>query len=210
MRVRFGNIPKINDFRPEAEGLQDIRGFKESTGIILAGLTGCLLLFFPILVLSMILSYFAIQNPSSSPQDQPVPWGVAALGVLLFIPLHELLHLVWHPGFLKTDQSILVIWPKKLRFGVYYEGDMSRTRWLLMRFSPFLFLSLVPAVALALLQNININEALSTWFYVIMILSGVGSGGDIVAMLLVMRQVPPSGMMCFRSGRAFWKSSSSI
>ncbi len=36
---------------------------------------------------------------------------------------------------------------------------------------------------------------------------GVFAGGDVVAALLVLAQVPPNGRMCFRAGRAYWQPS---
>ena len=83
----------------------------------------------------------------------PTPWGALILTLILFIPLHELLHLVWHRGGGRSPQSLVILWPAKLRVGVYYEGRMSCRRWSVMRAAPFLVLSLIPAVILALARN---------------------------------------------------------
>jgi hypothetical protein len=206
MKIHVGNIPEIADFQPEAEGLQSIRGPKSSAGFLIAGLTGFLLLFCPILVLCQFFSYFAIPSTEALQGNQPPPpWGAVLLTLLLYIPLHELVHLVFHPRFGFSDESILILWPSKLRFGVYYEGCMSRTRWLLMRISPFVVLSILPAILLSIFQNVPFNNFLQTSLEVVMVVNGVGSGGDVIAMLLVLFQVPRSAVMCFRGGRAYWK-----
>ena len=189
------------------EGLHHIRGPKASVSYLLAGLTGFLLLIVPIMALCLILSLFAIPGTETrSGEHPPASWGAVMLALLLYIPLHELFHLVWHPRFGLSNQSTLVIWPTKLQFGVYYDGCMSRTRWLLMRIAPFIVLSLIPASFLALAQNIPFNHALKTFLEVLLVVNGVGSGGDVIAMMLVLFQVPSSASLCFRGGRAYWKS----
>ena len=206
MRIHFGNIPELENFQPEAEGLRDIRGPKASVGFLVAGLTGFLLLICPIAVLCRLLSYFALPGVEMTSESDPsAPLGAVLLTLFLYIPLHELVHLVWHPRLGFSDQSVLVLWPSKLRFGVYFEGCMSRTRWLLMRMAPFVLLSLIPAVLLAIFQNIPFNHFFRTSVEVLMVVNGVGSGGDVIAVLLVLFQVHPSAWMCFRGGRAYWK-----
>jgi hypothetical protein len=206
MKIHVGNIPEIPDFQPEAEGLRSIRGPKASVSFLFAGLTGFLLLICPLMALCQILSYFAIPNSEAMQGTHlPPPGGAVVLTLLLFIPLHELMHLIWHPRQGFSDQSILILWPSRLRFGVYYEGSMSRTRWLIMRISPFVVLSLIPASLLSIFQNIPVNNFLQTGLEVLMVVNGVGSGGDVIAMFLVLFQVPPSAVMCFRGGRAYWR-----
>jgi hypothetical protein len=209
MRIHFGNIPEIENFQPETEGLRNIRGPKASVSFLIAGLTGFVLLICPILVLCQLLSYFALPSVETTPDPHPsAPLGAVLLTLLFYIPLHELMHLVWHPRSGFSDQSVLVLWPSKLRFGVYYEGCMSRSRWLLMRMAPFVVLSLIPAGLLAIFQNVPFNHFIRTSLEVVMVVNGVGSGGDVIAVLLVLFQVPHSAWMCFRGGRAYWKPTS--
>ena len=212
MRIHFGNIPEIADAQPEAEGLHPIRGPKPSAGYLLAGLAGFLLLVGPVLGLCVVLSFFAIPGVEPPPGSlpPPVPWGAIVLVLLLYIPLHELLHLVLHPDWGFSDRSVLVIWPTKLRFGAYYEGCMSRTRWLLMRLAPVVALSLIPAGLVAIFQDALFGHAFRTGLEVMLTVNAVGSGGDVIAMMLVLRQVPRSASLCFRGGRAYWKPISPV
>jgi len=206
MRIRFGNIPEIADAQPEAEGLLPIRGPRASVAYLLAGLAGFLLLVGPVMGLCLLSSFFAIPSTETMPRsDPPTPWGAILLTCLLYIPVHELLHLIWQPHYGLSNQSVLVIWPGKLRFGIYYDGCMSRTRWLLMRLAPLVVLSLIPAVVLAIFQNSPFDHTIKTVLEVLLVVNGVGSGGDVVAMMLVLFQVPASALLCFRGGRAYWK-----
>ncbi len=206
LRVHLGNIPEITGSDPEAEGLHIIRSPRSGLGHLLASLTGLFLLIVPISGLCLVLSIFAVPNPNVDPNYiPPVAWGAAVLACLSFIPLHELLHLVLHPHLGTSDHRILVIWPSKLQFGVYYEGCMSRARWLLMRIAPFVFLSTIPAAFIAIFQYVAFSHMTKTFVEVVMVLNTVGCGADATAIFLVMSQVPRSAWLCFRGGRAYWK-----
>ncbi len=211
MRIHLGDIPNTPAGPPDAEGLHPIRGPRPSLGYLLAGLAGLFLLA-AILGLIFFLTFVVLPAPvpptaqaAPAPVQLPTPWAAIILTLLLSIPLHELLHLLWHPGWGLSASSVLVLWPAKLRFGVYYEGDMSRTRWLLMRLAPLAILSLLPAVLLTACPDMPLGHAARTAVEVLTTVNGVGSGGDVLAMLLVLFQVPASARLCFRSGRAYWQ-----
>jgi len=133
-------------------------------------------------------------------------WGVVVMALLLFIPLHELLHAIWHPQLGLSPQTVMVIWPRKLRFGVYYEGCMTRRRWLLMRLAPLMFLSVMPIGLLTLFHYVPGAFGLEIFLQVLMLVNGIGSGGDVVAVIWVLFQVPPKSQICFCGGKAYWKS----
>jgi hypothetical protein len=130
------------------------------------------------------------------------------LALLLFIPLHELLHAIWHPQLGLSPRTVLVIWLKRLRFGVYYEGCMTRRRWLSMRLAPLLVLSVLPAGLLALFHLFPVSFALETFLQVLILVNGIGSGGDVVAVIWVLRQVPSGSQICFYGGKAYWRLAS--
>jgi hypothetical protein len=134
------------------------------------------------------------------------PWSVVVMALLLFVPLHELLHAIWHPQQGMSAQTVMVIWPAKLRFGVYYEGCMTRRRWLLMRLAPLMFLSVLPAGLLTLFHYVPVAFALEIFLQVMMLVNGIGSGGDVVAVIWVLFQVPSKAQICFCGGKAYWRS----
>ena len=124
---------------------------------------------------------------------------------VIFIPLHEFIHLLGQPERGMSSRSVLTVWPAKLRFGVYYEGCMSRRRWLVMRLAPILVLSVLPACVVALLLMRPGIPDVVVGLQVMMVLNALGSGGDTLAAVVVLRQVPPAAQMCFKSGRADWR-----
>ena len=205
MRFHFGDLPSSEEKTLDLEGWHRIHSPSSRLGYLLAGLVGFL---FPNLLCAwlIIVSLLAAQSEGTeAPVDAATPWGAVILALLLFIPLHELLHAAWHPQWGLSPQTVLVAWPAKLRFGVYYEGCMARRRWLLMRLAPLLFLSVLPAGLLGLFHWLPVAFALQIFLQVLMLVNGIGSGGDIVAVAWVLFQVPSGAQICTIEGKAYWR-----
>ena len=160
--------------------------------------------FFFLLYVFLIL--IDIVANSSATTATTLSWTVGGLTLLIFIPAHELLHLIFHPQNGRSSHSILAIWPKKLRFGVYYDGCMSRRQWLIMRIAPLIGLSILPMLIIALANWIPLNYAMVASMQLLMLINCIGSGGDIVAVFIVRQQVPAKMSLCFFGGRAYWRS----
>ncbi len=208
MKILYGNVPAPAASVPEADqGLHPIHGPNRAWSTWIATFTGFLLIL-PLTLICLVLSTFAI--PGMAHPAQPVAWGAVVAAIVCYIPLHELLHLVWHPRFGASDRSYLIVWPTRLQFGVYYEGCMSRARWLLMRLAPLVLLSLLPAVFWAIFRNVALtSQFIRTFLEVVTILNCVGSGADVAGCFVVLSQVPRSALLCFRGGKAYWKDTAS-
>lgn len=205
MRLIFGNVPGGQALSAE-EGWYRIHSPSSRLGFVLAAVVG---LAFPLVLcawLSAVEALVARVAVGGVGVETPMPWGAQVLALLLFIPLHELLHAVWHPRLGLSPQTALVIWPTKLRFGVYYDGCMTRRRWLAMRLAPFFFLTVVPIGFLTLFKFAPAPYALDLFLQVLFLVNAIGSGGDIVAAIWVLRQVPPGARVCFHGGKAYWRT----
>lgn len=209
MRFRFGNVAGEPDGHPGEEGLTRIHSPSSRLGYLLAGLVGLALpavLFASLVAVSFYtLARGAGAETSPAAVDPPTPWGAVILALLLFIPLHELAHAVIHPGLGLSSRTVVVLWPAKLRFGVYYEGCMTRRRWLIMRLAPLVGLSVVPVLLLTLFKVVPASFATEIFWQVLTLVNAVGSGGDLVAAVWVVAQVPAGAEICFRGGKAYWR-----
>ena len=209
LRFRFGEVPGEQGEPYEEEGLTRIHSPTSRLGYLLAGLVGLALpavLFVPLAAISLLtLSKGAGGQAAAASVDPPMPWGAVILALLLFIPLHELVHTLVHPGLGLSPRTVVVLWPAKLRFGVYYEGCMTRRRWLVMRLAPLICLTLIPVLLLALFKVAPASFATEIFWQVLTLVNGVGSGGDLVAAIWVLAQVPAGAEICFRGGRAYWR-----
>ena len=123
------------------EGWHRIHSPNSNFGYLLAGLVGLVVPFVLFSWISVIAVIAERNKVRDANLDTSTPWVIVILALLLFIPMHELIHTILHPRFGFSSQTVMVIWPKKIRFGVYYEGSMTRLRWLMMRIAPLVCLS---------------------------------------------------------------------
>lgn len=209
MKFHIGNLAE-NEKQgvPELGEWQRIHSPSSRRSYLLVGGVGVALL----TLLLAVLIFAAVVAAGWGGVDTAVstdatPWGAVILALLLFIPLHEFLHMIWYPQFGFSSQTVVVIWPKKLRFGIYFSGCISRRRWLLMRLTPLVVLSIIPTILLILFNFVWIPYAFSIFLQVMLLLNTIGSGGDVAAVYLVMRQVPPQAQLCFYDGKAYWGTS---
>jgi len=204
LKIRIGAIPEAELPQAEAATWHRISGSSQKASYLLAWSAG-LGSFFLLYVL-LILASIVAPSGSGTSAERYTPWFAILLTLLIFIPVHELLHLLFHPQNGRSSHSILTIWPTKLRFGIYYDGCMSRRQWLIMRIAPFIGLSIIPAIVVALANWITINYALVISLELLILVNCIGSGGDIVAVAIVLRQVPSKMDLCFYGGKAYWRS----
>ena len=205
MKVHLGNKPHQPEALLDTTGLQRIHSPSSRRGYLAAGLVGLLILFLLLGVLIGVSVFLDSQGISETAVDTSTPWGVVIFALLIFIPLHEFLHMIWYPKFGFSEQTTLVIWPQKLRFGVYYAGCISRRRWLIMRLAPVMILSIIPTLLLILYTFIPFSYSINVFLQLIMLVNAIGSGGDVVAAILVMQQVPSGADICFHEGKAYWR-----
>ena len=205
MRLQLGEVPKSDLVSPEARGWRVIYSPATRKIYWLAALAGLGLLGGLCTALSAWSWVVANKAGMATAGDAASPWLTVFVVLATFIPLHELIHLLAQPEWGMSSRSVLAVWPAKLRFGVYYEGCMSLRRWLGMRLAPFIVLSVLPACVVALLQVHPWTPDVEVGLQVMMLLNALGSGGDILAAVLVLRQVPATAQMCFESGRAYWR-----
>jgi hypothetical protein len=125
--------------------------------------------------------------------------------MFLTVVAHELLHSLLHPGFGFTDSAVLFLGWKKLQFGVYYEGRISHTRWIAMRLLPLFVLMVFPLVCFVIVF-LRASSIWDTYPVAMILTNSLGSGGDLAAVLIVLRQVLPEGILNFHRGRAYWLS----
>jgi hypothetical protein len=206
MRLQLGEVTRKEESCQLAEDWHAIRTPILKVGYWLAAVIGLTLVGGLCVMLGMWSSKVGERGGIATAGDSANPWIVSIIVLVLFIPLHELVHLLCQPQWGASNRSVVVFWPARLRFGVYYEGCMSRSRWLGMRMAPFAILSLLPVCVLALLQFVPQIADLEVGLFILMVVNTLGSGGDVIAALAVMTQVPRSAQLCFQDGQAYWRS----
>ncbi len=137
--------------------------------------------------------------------DASIPVWTIPLVVLVSVVLHELLHLLGHPGSGRSPGSQVLVWPRKLQIGVFYDGWMPRSRWLAMRLAPLFGLTVLPALLLLATYPLLIDFFWQQFIVLVILVNSLGAGGDLVAARIVARQVPRGGQVGIWQGRACWR-----
>jgi hypothetical protein len=123
---------------------------------------------------------------------------LGALSLALLMLVHELLHLVFIRGFLRSDKTYL---------GIMYAGFYVVTEEVLTR-QRFIIISLVPFIVLSVLLPIVLGATgmLSPGLIILALLNAIGSSVDLLGLLLVIRQTPPgAGILCIGM-YTYWKA----
>jgi hypothetical protein len=64
-------------------------------------------------------------------------------------------------------------------------------------------LTILPQIVFLLMYP-RLTYAVETYLIILILTNSLGSGGDLVAAFIILRQVPPGGSLNFHRGRAYW------
>ncbi len=153
MNFIIGKMPEKPNFDPKSEGWTPIKTPSIWTTQLL-GLTIGLLFSFIIGILWYFLA--PLDNFEKEIGFSVFAWMV---GVMI---LHELVHATLHPGYGLSSKSYLGFWPSKLVLFAYYDGFITKKRYLILVIAPFVVISVVPLVfCIAVRHNSSVAFILS-------------------------------------------------
>ncbi len=138
--------------------------------------------------------YFGIAGNSFSYQINLLTLVPGIVGILV---AHELIHLLCIPDFIRSDTTYIGI-----TYGggfVYTEEQLTRTRYLLISFAPFIAISIILPVILGMLN------LLSPVIIGVLLLNSMGSSVDILMALNVLIQVPSRADLVANGTETYWK-----
>lgn len=205
--IRFRNkLPQINSERHSeliANNWIQLREPKDLASSILAAIPLMILSALPSLIILNILSPFSLADFGITPSQeieitiylQDLVYFIGLSIVIIFI--HELIHLVFVPDFLTSDKAFLGI----TYFGgfAYSEEVLSKSRFTLMLLTPFVVISIIlPGI----LGALNLLNPLVKF---VILLSAMGSGVDMLGLILILIQVPAGAYLTCNGIRTYWK-----
>ncbi len=209
MRLQIGDVPSAGQPSPEIDGFIRIAGPSSRSAHFTAALVGIALL--TVLLALIIGAALLAPDPFGDPfADEPAPWAVIAVTLVLAVPVHELLHALFYPDGGFSRATFFVIWPRKLRFGVYFEGQMTRRRWLVMRLAPVVILSIAPTFLMMAVRGVARSYAVETALAILILINALGSGGDVLGAAWVLRNVPAGATLAFRGGKAYRRAAEGV
>jgi len=117
--------------------------------------------------------------------------------LLLLIPVHELFHAMVYP--LKNHKWIIFgVWLKMGVCYAMYEGRLTRDRWLLVYGMPILLISLVPFLY-------AIPFEIHPWVVIASILNAGLAAGDVLALVMILNQVPKRAVIVQDGWDTYWQ-----
>ena len=140
------------------------------------------------------LDYFGIAGTSFSFQIDLLPLLFGVLGILV---AHELIHLLCIPDFIHSDTTYMGI--TYVGGFVYTEEHLTRTRYIIISFAPFITISLILPFILGMLN------LLSPLIVGVLLLNSLGSSVDILIALHVLIQVPSKASLVANGKDPYWK-----
>jgi hypothetical protein len=202
VRIRITSHSPVSSSHPLPGGWQFVQQPKPALGLGISVLTGLGLPIIPFLLLS--LETWLLPQVETN-QAETIPWWIVFPVLLVSVVAHEFLHLLWHPGWGLSSQSLLLFWPRRLLLGVHYEGFIPRTRWLVMRLSPLIGLTVLPTLMLLAVYPYKMSFFWQQFIVLVILVNSLGAGGDLVASVIIAQQVPRGGEVGNWNGRACWR-----
>lgn len=204
MRFHYGAIPEDGAFQPEAAGWSGIREPGPLILNILAIPVAFFLIGTTIYVINLVREG-GLQGIIEDvlEQSRPDPFLISLIVVVISIPVHELIHLFTHPQFGQSKKSILGAWLSRGLFYAHYEGKVSRNRFLAILVSPYLVLTWIPVIVLALAGNTISLVYVQILVFVALVNSALPAG-DIVGFFLMLSQVPSTACVKNKGWKSYW------
>lgn len=123
--------------------------------------------------------------------------GLQILGVFLILIIHELIHLIFIPNFIKSDETFIGLTP----FGgyVYSEEVIAKSRYILITIAPFIIISIILPLILGTLGLLN------PLMKFLILLNSMGASVDILNLINILFQVPSSSNLTSCGMNTYWK-----
>ena len=119
------------------------------------------------------------------------------LGLVLLMIIHELLHLMFIPNFVKSEKTFVGL----TLFGAFVitEEEISKSRYIFITVAPFIILSIILPLIL------SVVGLLTTTLKFLVILNAMGSSVDLLILILIMKQVPINATLTCNGPNTYWK-----
>lgn len=117
--------------------------------------------------------------------------------IILIIVLHELIHLLFIPNFIRSDKTYVgLIW---LGGFVATEEVITKSRYIIIAIAPFVIISLIAPLILGAFG------LLTTLVKLFMLLNALASSVDILNLLIILKQVPGNSVLRQNGSKTYWK-----
>ena len=193
MRFRHGPLPDAKDFRPAQHGVwskveEPPFWTLQSLGLLV---TACM-------AVPVGMLFAGLHGPAPGAADVLWQWIlVMGFGLLLCVPVHELLHMFMHPGAGRRHGSVLGFWPDTFSFYAAWTGEWSRERFMACLLAP----ALVGTGGLFLLQLHLQSSAVTALACLHLMMCSV----DVLGFLILLMKVPTGARVRNKGWDTYWR-----
>lgn len=119
------------------------------------------------------------------------------LWIFLLLVLHEFIHLILVPNFVKSKKTYVGI----TFYGgfVFSEEEISKTRFIIITVAPYIIISIVLPLLL------GVFGLLTTTLKLLILLNSMASSVDLLTLFLVISQVPKNATLISNGPKTYWK-----
>lgn len=193
MKFKFNGIPENPLFEPEQQGWTAMKepspwvlqAFGLPVGIIAAGCIGALWWAF------VDIDFKAVQ-------DLPLPLAFILICVLMIV-IHEIVHMLAHPGAGMSSDTIMGFWPAKMLFFAHWDAELTRKRFLTILVMPFVVLSVLP-----LLVGIALGSA-HPYVAAFTLMNALAACCDLLGVALVLAGVPRNAKVRNKGWKTYYR-----
>jgi Putative zincin peptidase len=216
-QLEGGIIIKIKNGLPKFD--QDIHekllkdDWKELKGP--KSLMGCVALSVPFMIVNFLIGMWIMEiSTSRIATDQKIitiyvidDAPVIILAAIVLVVVHELIHLLFIPNFIKSDNTYIGF----TYFGGYVSTKEALTKYrlCLILIAPFVFLSIIFNAILGSLGFYSV-PLYNVPLIAFIIFNSTGSSVDILSLTLVLLQVPKDAYITSNGMRSYWKNMNPI
>ncbi len=119
------------------------------------------------------------------------------LAIIMIIVLHELIHLLFIPNFMRSDKTYVgLIW---LGGFVVTEEEITKSRYIIITIAPFVIISMIAPLILGAFG------LLTTPVKLFVLLNALASSVDMLNLLTVIKQVPGNSVLRQNGAKTYWK-----
>lgn len=198
MRFRLGPLPDDPTFRPEQGGWLKL-GEPSFRLLMLLALPASVLIGGGVLLAWVpLVRVHGIDGPM---RLVLTPWSLLGplAALVALVVAHELAHAIVLPRGGFTPATILGFWPQTVTPYVFYQGELSRNRHLLVTLMPLLLLSAVPLLVGLLFGWIPL------WGVLLSVVNAGVSAGDVIGAVLLLAQTPRSAVVRNQGLATWWR-----
>ncbi len=221
MRFHFGIPPEDETFNPQTEGWLPIRepeprvltliAIPVAIGLFLLWGILCFLAFpyelFVPKIIPISEKVIQIQMPFVESILETSIWPFFTI-LILFIPIHELIHTLCFPDRGLSARTLIGLWPSRGFFYAHYEGPMWRNRFLFVLVTPYIVLSLMPLALIAGLRFLGWLPEIMLNLAWLSLVNSLGAAGDMIGVWLVLSQITRAASVRNKGWRTYWKPAS--